>query len=292
MRAVAHLPITVLLLESLLSSPFSARAEAADGETREPGHYEGYSEADVPERWKGESSFLVRYVIPEPSDPPDVEAGARPIEIRHPGTKQEILHLKVGDRIRLSAASKRDGWRLSQVEVSSGVLWPVPGARRVFHARCPGRSDMRFDRSAFPIPIDPTQSPDWVGTELAIVDVVVEAAGAAPPGCRGEGAFDPPRIPNPGVVTSAHFGWGISMKVGDSFVLSDDSGSCGAEIWNANFLISDTRILHAIRMDADGVHIQAIAPGIADLAVPDPINCARYGKGMTTLGNRFLIDVK
>jgi len=281
-HAIGILPLLALAYASAANAQ---TASLGRGGASLPGDYHTYSDDQIPARWRHTPGNL-RHLVPEPTDPPELEARAKLIEITHPGTV-ETLHLRVGYKVRLSPASKRNHWSLSLILVSTGVLWPLPGTKRVFYARCPGNAFAQFDRTIVPPPADPEGDLSWQRSEEATIAITVTGPKAAE--CRG--GFDPPRLPNPGRITSSDFGCGISMKVGDSFVMNDETGLCG-DNWNVNLQISDTHVLKRIGIDADGIHIGAIGPVIAEVSVPAPITACGHSKVATEPKAMFLVEVK
>jgi hypothetical protein len=124
--------------------------------------------------------------------------------------------------------------------------------------------------------------------------VRVVSNGKQPTECRPE--FDPPRKPNTGRLTLSDIGWGISMKVGEEFTLSDVTEWCRSPTtpdssrWYEDYRFSDPAILRAVGIQSDGLRFTAVLKGITELSVPDPIEACQYN-GSTPI-DRFLIEVK
>src|SRR5438270_2689998 len=75
-----------------------------------PGQYRGYEPNELPAKWRGAQGDL-NHVVPEPTDTPQAEAGARLIEVAHPGPQKVDLEVRVGEKVRLSPIARRDRWR-------------------------------------------------------------------------------------------------------------------------------------------------------------------------------------
>jgi len=276
-----------LLAVFAVASPGRAQHRASG-----PGRYGGYEPNELPQNWRRARGDL-SHVVPEPTDTPEAEAGAKLIEVAHPG-RQNDLEIRVGEKLRLSPMARRERWRFISVDVEQGVLWPVPGTNRIFFARCPGTSFVHLERTVAPPPPQPTEDLSWQEPERAVLDVRVVSNGKNPAECRPD--FDPPRKANPGRLTLSDVGWGISMKVGERFTLSDLTDWCRSpwtgtgSRWYEDFRLSDPTVLGVIGIEADGVHFVAAKKGITELSVPDPIRACQYNGSIPT--DRFLIDVK
>ena len=260
-QSVMTLHVVVLgCVLSLVSQ--SAHADEVYQGLQTPNHTNEIDLKTVPEGWRNQPRSSLFFVAPVPPDPPEAASGAKKLV---PGRESE-LYLDLGDKVRLDPKALEQGWRFEGAETSAGVLWPIPGAPRVFFARCPGEARIWLSRARGQIP----SAPDFKGisSEPATFMIHVRPGGHSKATCDSD--FDPPRVLNPGVVTGEFLGQGIQLHVGDSFVLQPPK-QC-VEVWK-KYRLSRPDIITATKGPPDTIIFVAKKPGTTILTLAHPVRC-------------------
>lgn len=213
---------------------------------------------DIPEAWRNFKGDPYLY-LPVPPDPPDAARGARLVSPSR--NESEPIEIAVGDRVRLDPAALAEGWRIDSA--TSNLLEPVPGAPRVFLARCPGKAGISFTRG----PVKPPPHPPIRGGFVDNHNVTLQIGDVTPPtpGCT-EWDFMP-RTPNPGRLTLLHSLQLIQMRMGEEVVLVPQ-GSC-VEAWH-HFTLSQPGVIARVGDTPEGIRLRAIGRGRIKLFAPMP----------------------
>ena len=216
---------------------------------------------DVPAAWQNQPEGRLLFVAHIPPDPPGAAAGAKQL---FPNARQNSVDIKLGDKILLAPKAIEQGWRFASATTSGGIIWPVPGAPRVFFARCPGDTVVLIARSKIAIP--PTPPPNGLPKEDAYFNVHVRNEGKLQAAC--DQPFDPPRVLNPGVVNGSFSNGGVQLHVGDTFLLQSPDECPHA--WDT-YSSSKPGILSKSDTSEKGTRFVARESGVTVLWVPSPL---------------------